>query len=240
MPRRKEVPFVRHSLAELPTIFPELKIKRIAKNLDDDKALIMANLYECLMDVEHKLPKRKYKIFEMAEDLGVRKLQVGTPGGGYYGPYRLFHIKMNGVDQIVGIGVNRYVSKKRTVLCVSLQKGDNVKPHHSLQLAVDEYLRIDSKNTCRFMHRGNIGLGAIGSGKSSILREKYVEPLYPQIISGKEYLLGELKTDRLWYLNNRLVVKFVENLISYALVRDMYRDDANLAAGITERFKKND
>ena len=90
------------------------------------------------------------------------------------------------------------------------------------------------------MHRGNIGLGAIGSGKSSILREKYVEPLYPQIISGKEYLLGELKTDRLWYLNNRLIVKFVENLISYALVRDMYRDDANLAAGITNRFKKND
>ena len=189
----------------------------------------MANLYECLLDADHKLPKRKYTIFDMKEDIGVKKFQIGTPGGGYYGPYRCFRIKHDGKELIAGIGMNRY-KKVRSILCVVIKKEDG-KPHHSLQLSIDDYMKIEKKS-CIFTHKGNIGLGALGSGKNQILRDKYVEPLYPKIIDGNHYLLGKLNPERLWHLNDRTVVKFVENLISYAIVRDMYRDDANREAAL--------
>lgn len=224
MRRVKNEPYIRGSFEELPNLIPFLKKKRIAPNLPDDKALVMANIYECLMDYSHKIIKRKFTIFNLKEDMGVKKLQIGTPGGGYYGPYRRFKIKVNGEERIAGIGMNRY-SKVRTILCVALQKNDESKAHHSLQLAVDDYMRLEKKS-CFFIHKGNIGLGALGSGKNQILREKYVEPFYPKIIDGNHYLLGKLPTNRLLYVNGRSEMKLIENLISYAIIRDMYREDA--------------
>ena len=86
--------------------------------------------------------------------------------------------------------------------------------------------------TCTFTHKGSIGLGAIGTGKNAILREKYVKPLYPSIITENGYLLGKLNKKRLWCLDDRSMAKFIENLISYAIVRDLYREDAKKAAGL--------
>ena len=221
--------YQRVSFEELPTVLPYLKHKRIAPNLDDERAILMANLYECLLDAEHKLPKRRYTIFDMKEDIGVKKFQIGTPGGGFYGPYRCFRVKVNKEEQIAGIGMNRY-KKVRTLLCVVLKKKDT-KPHHALQLSIDDYMKIDKKN-CIFTHKGNIGLGTLGSGKNQVLLEKYVEPFYPKIIDGNHYFLGKLHSNILWHLNDRSVVKFVENLISYSIVRDMYRDDAKREAAL--------
>ena len=56
----------------------------------------------------------------------------------------------------------------------------------------------------------------------SELRE-FVKARYPQIISGNQFNLGSLMFDRDWELNDPEVIKLVENLISYALVRDEYR-----------------
>ena len=47
---KKQMPYIRLSLEELPTIIPFLKRKRIARNLENKKAIPMANFYECLMD----------------------------------------------------------------------------------------------------------------------------------------------------------------------------------------------
>ena len=87
-------------------------------------------------------------------------------------------------------------------------------------------------NLCIFTHKGNIGLGALGSGKNKILREKYVEPLYPQIIDEDKYFLGKLPSNKIWNLDDKNVTQFIENLISYAIVRDIYREDAKKAAGL--------
>ncbi len=214
----------RTTVAELSDLIPEMKIKRVAKNLSEEKIKVMANLYGCLLNVEHKLPKKKYKIFDLKEDIGIKKLQIGTPGGGYYGPYRMFRVKFRDEEFLVGLGMNRYINKKRSILCVAIER-DGEKPHHSLQLAVDKYMTIE-KRSCFFTHNGDIGLGALGSGKHKILREEYVEPIYPNIIEGRYYSLGKIGTDRLWYMNGRTVVKFVENMISYGIVRDLYRQDA--------------
>lgn len=221
--------YVRLPFEELPSLIPFLKQKRIAKNLSDDKAVVMANLYECLMDPQHTLPNRNYKIFTLVEDLGVAMQQIGTKGGGYYGPYRRFRILFNDVELIVGLGLNRYVSKSRSLICVSLQVGMEGKPHHSLQFAVDDYMNFNG-STCIFTHRGNIGLGALGGGKNTILREKYVKPLYPSILTKDGYLLGKINKKKLWNLDDKSVSKFVENLISYAIVRDLYREDVKKAA----------
>ena len=231
MRRRNFDNYVRLPFEELPTLIPALKQKRIAKNLSDDKAVIMANLYECLMDPNHTLPDRKYKIFTLLEDMGVRMMQIGTKGGGYYGPYRRFRILFRNVELVAGIGMHRFLNRVRSILCVSLQIGEEGKPHHSLQLAVDDYMSIKGRN-CIFTHRGSIGLGAIGTGKNIILREKYVKPLYPSIMTEDGYLLGKLNKKRLWCLDDRSMAKFVENLISYSIVRDLYREDAKKAAGL--------
>ena len=231
MRRRSFDNYTRLPFEELPTLIPELKKKRIAKNLSDNKAVVMANLYECLLDPTHKLPEKKYKIFTVLEDMGARMMQVGTKGSGYYGPYRRFRILFRDVELISGIGMNCFRNKVRSIICVAMQKSEEDKPHHSLQLAVDDYMTVKGRS-CTFTHRGNVGLGALGTGKNIILREKYVQPLYPKLMTDDGYLLGKLNIKKLWYLDDKPVMQFVENLISYAIARDMYREDAKRAAGL--------
>ena len=47
----------------------------------------------------------------------------------------------------------------------------------------------------------------------------------PQLISGKKFLLGNLINDRDWHIDDPEVIKLIENLISYALIRDEYRSE---------------
>ena len=71
-------------------------------------------------------------------------------------------------------------------------------------------------------HNGKITSGDKGALKVDGLR-KIVAEKYPEIIDGKNFYLGTLTHDRLWYLDDEEVMKVVENLISYALIRDDYR-----------------
>ena len=66
----------------------------------------------------------------------------------------------------------------------------------------------------------------------SELRE-FVNARYPQIISENRFNLGSLVYDRDWELNDGEVIKLIENLISYALVRDEYR------AFIKQKYRGN-
>ena len=65
-------------------------------------------------------------------------------------------------------------------------------------------------------------MGNKGSGKVSELRE-FVKSRYPYIISGNQFNLGTLVYDRDWELDDPEIINLIENLISYALVRDEYR-----------------
>ena len=52
---------------------------------------------------------------------------------------------------------------------------------------------------------------------------QFVENEYSQIIDGKKFCLGTLTVDSLIQLDSEEMTNFVENLISYALIRDEYR-----------------
>ena len=62
-----------------------------------------------------------------------------------------------------------------------------------------------------------------GNGKIDELR-MFVEDRYPRIISGKRFFLGSIVNDRLWRLNDPDVIGLIENMISYLIVRDEYRE----------------
>lgn len=63
----------------------------------------------------------------------------------------------------------------------------------------------------------------MGSGKIDELR-RFVQDRYPKIISGKQFYLGSLVNDRLWRLDDPEVIHVIVNMISYAMVRDEYRE----------------
>ena len=50
-----------------------------------------------------------------------------------------------------------------------------------------------------------------------------VRDRYPDIISGDRYYLGSIRNDHLLSLDEPDVKKLIVNLISYAIIRDEYR-----------------
>lgn len=198
----------------------------IGINTPDIKAIPVLNFWEGLLDIQHKLPCRQYKIFNLIEDYGVRLLSYGNASGGVFaGPYRSFLVEVNGSTEFVSIGVSTYVSNakpdiQKTSINIAI---DNEKvTHHALQLVIDDNMIVIG-DECYFYHHGRIGISNLGSGKISELRRLVIEK-YPQIINEDKFYLGKLINNQLWHLDDLEVVSFVENLISYALLRDEYRE----------------
>ena len=183
------------------------------------------NLWEGLLNPRHKMKAKAYKIFTLIEDYGVRQLSYGNAGGGvFYGLYRSFIIDYKGSTEIVSIGFTPYGSfanadTERTAMVVAIDNEDD--SHHALQYSIDDNLQ-QVGNTYTFYHHGKIAIGNKGSGKVSELIQ-FVAPEYAEIIEGKKFNLGQLTFDKDWDLNNPEVEKLIENVISYALLRDEYR-----------------
>lgn len=197
----------------------------ISPKTNHDLACAAFNLLEGTLDPRHKLPVKQYAMFQLVEDYGVRMLSYGNAAGGiFYGPYRSFLIETNGSTEFVSIGFSTYGSftnpdSCKTALNVAI---DNEKEsHHSLQFVLDDNV-VQNGNTFTFYHHGRIAIGHKGSGKVSELRE-FVRQRYPKIIEGNRFNLGVLINDRNWHLDDSEVINLIENLISYALVRDEYR-----------------
>ena len=152
-------------------------------------------------------------------------LNYGNAGGGqFFGAYRSFLIEYKGSTEFVSIGVSPYSTERKpdiskTSINVAIDNEETT--HHSLQLVVDDNVAVLGK-TVTFYHNGRIGFSNKGSGKIDELRQ-FVQGEYPSIIDGKRFNLGMLTNDRLWNLDDPEVMAVVENLISYALIRDEYR-----------------
>jgi hypothetical protein len=183
------------------------------------------NLLEGLLDPRHQLPKKNYAMFTLIEDYGVRTLSYGNAAGGTFsGLYRSFIIEANGSTEFVSLGLSTYTTfahpdDVKTVLNVAVD--NERKSHHSLQLVLDDNVQY-SGNKFSFFHHGRIAVGNKGSGKVDELRE-FVKARRPQLICDKQFYLGTLINDRNWNLDDTEVVNFIENIISYALIRDEYR-----------------
>ena len=183
------------------------------------------NLWEGLLNPRHKMKVKSYKIFTLIEDYGVRQLSYGNAGGGvFYGLYRSFIIDYKGSTEIVSIGFTPYGSFanaeiEKTAMVVAIDNEDD--SHHALQYSIDDNLK-QTGNTYTFYHHGKIAIGNKGSGKVSELMQ-FVEPKYDEIIDGTIFNLGSLTYDKDWELDSPDVEKLIENVISYALLRDEYR-----------------
>lgn len=197
----------------------------IGESTAKKKRDIMVDFIEALLYCEHTFPCKKYKLFSVIKDYGVRLLTYGDNGGGRFdGPYRSFLIDYDGSTEFVSIAVSSYITSAkpdyvRTVISVAI---DNEKEtHHALQLVVDDNMHVNG-NVCDFYHHGRIGVSNIGSGKVSELRE-FVKEEMPELICENKFYLGRLTYDRLWNLDDPEMEKLIENFISYALIRDKYR-----------------
>lgn len=181
---------------------------------------IAVNLYECFMETDHKMPTGKYKLFTLLEDYGVRNLTYGNnSGGNYNGNYRSFLIKYHRSIEFVSFGILAF-GDDETILCIAID--DDKSPHHSLQQSLGKNLVVDGR-TVRFYHNGAIAVGNIGSGKVADLR-KVVKRRYSQILGEKGFNLGELEFNRQWRFDDEEVIEWAENMISYALIRDEFRN----------------
>lgn len=210
----------------LEEVIPNYLSYEIGENTPKDLQMCMVNFCECILDSKCTLPSRKYKLFKVIRDLGVRMSSYGNASGGIFdGLYRCFLVEFNDSTEIVSIGLSVYCTwAKQDVLKTAINIAvDNEKSsHHAIQLVVDDNCRYGD-NKLYFYHHGKIAIGNIGSGKLDELRA-FVRRDYPSIISGNKYCLGELINNRLWKLTDKEVADLIENLISYALIRDEYRN----------------
>lgn len=187
-----------------------------------DHLTFLTNLYDCLRLDKNKMPKGKYKYFELVEDYGVRFIKVGNSSGfGYTGEYRSFIVRKNGQDFFMNISIFDYgsASQDHNILTVSVDR--KRKNHNSLQYSLREVGKIGS--AFHFVHNGRLTCGKWGACKVSEFKE-YMIKKTPFLLKNGKIDLGTLHNDRLICMNDSDMVSFIENLLTYALVRDEYRD----------------
>lgn len=203
------------------------------------KAVPALNLSECLLDVRHKMPVGQYGIFKLIEDYGIRLLTYGNAAGGVQsGPFRSFLIEKDGITVFVSLAIEVWntwgnLDIEKTYLDVAID--DEKSSHLSLQLMLDDYM-IVLGDKCSFYHSGRIAVGNIGSGKISELKQLVAEK-YPKIIKNNQFYFGTLINNKLWNLDDLHVVDFIENIISYALIRDEYREIVKRRKALREKKK---
>ena len=192
----------------------------IGENTPRQLALPMINFLECLLYIEHKFPVKKYNLFNLIEDYGVRFMTYGNASGGKFTrPYRSFLINYKDNTEFVSISMSAYGDIDKMGIHVAI---DNEKlSHHSLQLVVEDNIEING-NRINFYHHGKITVANKGAAPIDGLRKLVVKE-YPKIIDGDIFYLGSLTNNKLWNLDDPEVMNLVENLISYALIRDEYR-----------------
>ena len=174
-------------------------------------AIPMVNFCECLWTTEHKFPAQKYKIFSVIEDYGVENIIYENGNIDTVLNSRLFVVNYKGNEKFVGIAVSSYF-RSRTHIDVSIEVNNDRSFNTSLDLVVDNNVELH-KNKIIFYHTEFTDDGL----------KNFVSRIYPQIIDGDRFYLGTLTHDRLWNLDDPEVINFVENLISYALIRDEYQ-----------------
>lgn len=179
----------------------------------------LTNLWECFLDTSHKMPEKQYKHFRLIKDYGIRFLSCGNAAGGsYQGAYRSFLIEYQADTKFMNLAFFDYGS--HTILTVSVDK-DNNKPHNSLQYNVNAIIRNGERYS--FPHNGRTAIGNKGSGKVSELKE-LIRNEAPELLVHGDIFLGTLHNQKLLYLDDADVTDFVENLLTYALIRDVFRE----------------
>ncbi len=190
-----------------------------------DKAILAYNFMETLLDTSYRLKPDNYGYFSIIEDYGTREMTYGNASGGIYsGPYRTFLIEKGGNAEFVSLAIiayNQTDKPLKTNTCIAVAIDSEKTSHHALQYSLEENLTVSGAK-CDFYHSGKISVGNIGSSKSSGLIE-YIKSRDASLIEKDKIMLGTLYNERLWKITDEDFAKLVVNFISYALLRDEYR-----------------
>lgn len=190
----------------------------------------VVNLYQALLDEEHRLPKAKFQNYEMMEDLGIRYYDYSNGGGGHFnGLYRSFLIKeKNDESQIFSFSIfgtaervpNDGVNIRRKSYTTFLAAIDKFKVSRTvLELNMDAFVVLLNGKAI-FTHDGRM------SRQSSEELRMYIDnnsEMSRCNSSGNMLDLGWLPTDRLLYLDKPEESRFVYVMIEYALLREQFR-----------------
>ncbi len=188
------------------------------------------NLLECLLDTKYSFPVRQYRYFRMIKDMGISIHSyddIINPSREFKNLYRSFLIDSDGIEKVVSIGISNYYTYskpdvQKTVINIAIEN-ENIS-YNALQLVVDDNLYIVN-NTVNFCHINDIVIRKSHEEKLKLFIKNYC----PDILGNNSKIyLGRLKNNRLWNISDPDVVDLIENLISYALIRDKYREYCKL------------
>lgn len=194
----------------------------LGEKTNPDHLTFLTNLYDCLILDKNEMPKGKYRYFELVEDYGVRYLKVGNSSGGkYVGYYRSFKVRKNGQDFFMNISIFDYGSESKDHNILTVSSDSKGKNHNSLQYSLKKVGKIG--NAFHFIHKGNLTCGKWGACKISEFKE-FLTKKAPFLLKNGKIDLGTINNNRLLCMNDAEIVKFIENILSYALIRDEYRD----------------
>ncbi|MCM1314861.1 MAG: type I restriction enzyme HsdR N-terminal domain-containing protein [Muribaculaceae bacterium] len=202
----------------------------IGKSTSFNLQIAMINLLECLLDTKYTLSVQQYQYFRIIKDMGISVRSyddIINSDRVFKNLYRSFLIDSDGIEKTVSIGISNYYTKlkhdiHKTIINIAIDN-ENIS-YHALQLVVDDNLYMIN-NTVKFCHINNITIKKDNEEKLKLFIKNYC----PNILkNNRRIYLGELKNNRLWNLSAPNVVELIENLISYALVRDKYREYCNL------------
>ena len=184
------------------------------------------NLYQCFLDTDHMLPPYKCSTFQLIQDIGLREMDYSNAGGGHFhGTYRSFLVKDRfGEIQLVSMSVfgtdTDFRGENRTSYTLLNVAADTLKnSHNALQYNLDKYA-FRAGDQIRFSHNGQIG----NHKKSDVLAHVSSHGIHLKADS-KGILIGTLPADRLLYLDDKDVSRFIYSLVEYALLREEVRYD---------------
>lgn len=190
----------------------------------------VVNLYQALMDEEHKLPVAKFRNYEMLEDLGVRYYDYSNGGGGHFtGLFRTFLIRdCDGESQILSFslfGTGESVEydkvkihrKSCTAFFIAIDKFKMSKA--ILEYNVDAFVGLPP-GKATFKHNGRIS-----SLPSDDLRAYIAENAELIQTKGDEMDFGSLSINRLLYLDSEEESKLLYAFMEYALLREKFRSE---------------
>lgn len=204
-------------------------------NTPSKDLIFLTNLFECLMLDNNRMPAKKYGYYTMLEDYGTRCLRVGDSSGlAYTGEYRSFRIEKDGNAFFVNLSIFDYgsASGDHNLLTVSMDRKG--KSHNSLQYSFKDATCLDS--TYHFIHSGRITIGKYGPAKASELKE-FIAEKAPHLLRKGKIDLGVLNNNRLLHMDDPEMITFVDNFLTYALLREEFRDIVE--ARKREEQKKN-
>lgn len=190
------------------------------------------NLMEWMFSPEDKVEPATLMHTNLILDGGIRYADFGNAGGGAFGgDYRYFILKDSQANtQIISLtimGLAKTVNDPQwgnrnggTMLAVAID--DFNLSHMSLELRLDKYVQLHQSKAVVW-HDGTLTVGKLGQAKRQVVLD-YIITKAPHLVSqdGK-IIIGEFDVQEPIVSNHPATLRFLDNLILYALLRDEYR-----------------